>query len=67
MKLKLLLFMGVFSALSSALSARDKVLSFLPPPNTPPTIVLATGQASELKRCQGRQLISFQHLDLVCC
>ena len=60
MKLKLLLFMGVFSALSSALSARDKVLSFLPPPNTPPTIVLATGQASELRYCPGSPIANIE-------
>jgi gliding motility-associated-like protein len=60
MKLKLLLFMGVFSALSSDLSARDKVLSILPPPSNPPTIKLAEGQPAILTYCPGSPIANIE-------
>ena len=60
MKLKLLLFMGVFSARSCALNARGKVGSFALPPNTKPTIVAAPGQNDTLRYCPGSRIANIE-------
>ena len=46
--------------LFSALNAKDKVLNVSSPPNTPPTIVTAAGQSTELHYCPGSPLANIE-------
>ena len=48
--------------LFSALNAKNKVLNVSPPPNTPPTIVAAAGQSTELVYCPGFPIANIEFI-----